>query len=431
MKRILQIFLVIFVGILVIPDPVVAQSADANQRLLDAASEGDQTALLRALRDSAYVNTATDEGVTALMYAAQRGDLEMVDILLYNGADPRLKPQNGYDALMSAAAAGFLEVAEKLVRGGADVNASDENGVTPLMYAAAYNQWYLCDMLLFYQAKISQKDHDSLNALMAAAWAGNSAIAGLLINKGASTADADEHGATPLWYALKKEQAAVVDTLLDLGADPNVRRPDHKALTPLFYAKYHRDMEDYRRIKKAGGRINGLPYVSEWLLNVDLADFNGGDYLCGLGTGIFEAKSASSLTVGFTTRLTKNRILYPVNDQYYYQLREGRGTIYLQAQKMLRLPWGNVRFHYGPFVGGRILYTFGRYEGMDMRVDDRWLFSPQAGLALISDAVDYRLWYNYQDFGTTQLSPHRVGISVIFHINIRPDKSLNSIFWIN
>lgn len=431
MKYLSKILLILCLGVLSLPVAVHAQHKEADERLLQAASEGDQPGLLRALLDTASVNAVTSEGVTALMYAAQRGDADMVNILLFNGADPDIVPANGYNALMSACAAGFLEVAETLIRSGSEVNVSDENGVTSLMYAAAYNQWVVCDMLLFYKAEVNKKDHDSIDALMAASYMGNIEVAGLLIKHGANPLSANEKGVTALWYALKKEHTPIIDTLLKSGADPNARFEGEKAMTPVFYAKYHRDYDNYVRLKKAGGKSNLIPFIPQWLINIDVADFNGKDYMCGLGAGIFEGKSATSVVLGFSTRLAKNKILEQVSDHYYYQLREGRGSVYLQAQKMFRLPWGRVRFQYGPFVGGRLAYTFGHYAGMERKVDDQWLFSPQLGFALISGAADVRAYYAYMNFGTLNLSPHRVGVSLVLHINFRRDDALRRIFWIN
>ena len=41
---------------------------------------------------------AIDSGATALHYAALRGDMEVVELLLGEGADPRLKNDLGQDA---------------------------------------------------------------------------------------------------------------------------------------------------------------------------------------------------------------------------------------------------------------------------------------------------------------------------------------------
>ena len=86
---------------------------------------------------------------TALMRAAFSGDLELVKLLLANGADPTIVSKDSETVLEAAAALGFiqgyqqgkaaaerLEVIKLLVDLGADVNAADDYGITPLMAAA-------------------------------------------------------------------------------------------------------------------------------------------------------------------------------------------------------------------------------------------------------------------------------------------------------
>jgi ankyrin repeat protein len=415
-----------------IPAKLYSQQETANERLLIAASEGKESEIISALKDSADVNAYTAEGITALMYASERGDLDIVKILLFNGADPNKKPSNGISALISAASFNNIDIADILIQNGADKNARDENGVTALMYAAAYGNWVIVDMLLFYGAAVSLKENDSIDALMAASYIGNSSIAGLLISKGADPNSKDEDGFTPLWYGLLKNNPFIIDTLLKSGAHPNTRLNEESSLTPLFFCRLNNYRESGKLIKKAGGRANWRPFINHFLLGFDLAEFNGDDYMLGGGLGIFESKSASSLMIGFNSRVKKNRILEMQSDGLYYQLWEGRSVLYLQYQKLFRLPINKQGFHYGPFIGIRGLYTFGRFEGLERHVNDTWKLVPQIGFSCMIKSTEFRIFYQYMDFREYKVSPHRIGISVAFHINLKNSKSMSKkIYWIN
>merc|ERR1719378_1753597 len=57
-----------------------------------------------------------DEGVTALMKAAEQGEGDVVKLLLDEGATLDLKDDEGWNVLMWAALAGDLDICEKLTK---------------------------------------------------------------------------------------------------------------------------------------------------------------------------------------------------------------------------------------------------------------------------------------------------------------------------
>jgi len=52
----------------------------------DAAMRGDTDEVRRLLREGADVNASQPDGMSALHWAAERGDLELTEMLLYAGA---------------------------------------------------------------------------------------------------------------------------------------------------------------------------------------------------------------------------------------------------------------------------------------------------------------------------------------------------------
>lgn len=84
------------------------------------------------------INYKDDNGNTALINAADFGNLYMVNKLIDKGADIDLITNKWVTALMLACLNNHIDVVEKLVNSGADVNLQDVDGWTALMYAS-YN----------------------------------------------------------------------------------------------------------------------------------------------------------------------------------------------------------------------------------------------------------------------------------------------------
>lgn len=81
----------------------------------------------------AQINPRGSFLISPLMQAV--GDLEMVELLIANGADVNQKNFRGATALMSAATDGSILVVRFLLEKGADVKARDKDGNTALTYA--------------------------------------------------------------------------------------------------------------------------------------------------------------------------------------------------------------------------------------------------------------------------------------------------------
>ena len=65
-------------------------------------------------------------GMTSLVWAAQEGHEQVVDILLKAGANPDIQGQGGWTALMVASKRGHKGIVKALVEGKADTNIIDK-----------------------------------------------------------------------------------------------------------------------------------------------------------------------------------------------------------------------------------------------------------------------------------------------------------------
>jgi len=167
-------------------------TAASSSPVADAAMKGDREALRALLKQGADVSGAQGDGMSALHYAAERGDVEMTEMLVYAGANVGATTRIGqYTPLHLASQSGSAAVVQALVKSGASVTArTTTTGVTPLHLAAATGNADVVRVLLDHGADANAKDAD---------W-----------------------GQTPLIYAAAQNRPDAIRLLLARGADPRV-----------------------------------------------------------------------------------------------------------------------------------------------------------------------------------------------------------------
>jgi uncharacterized protein len=155
----------------------------------DAVMRGDTAKVRQLLKQGADVNAAQGDGMTALHWAASRGDADQARMLIYAGARLDATTRNGsYTPLHLAARSGKAAAVKALIQAGADVSAkTTSGGATALHFAAG------------------QGDVESINAL---------------IEKGAKVDEREgAWSQTPLMWAAAYNRAAAIKALVARGAD--------------------------------------------------------------------------------------------------------------------------------------------------------------------------------------------------------------------
>src|SRR5689334_10845950 len=80
-----------------------AAAPTGGDAVVEAAMSGNRDAVKSLLKDGADVNTAQADGMTALHWAAQKGDVELAKVLLYASANVRATTRiGGYTPLLIA-----------------------------------------------------------------------------------------------------------------------------------------------------------------------------------------------------------------------------------------------------------------------------------------------------------------------------------------
>jgi ankyrin repeat protein len=155
----------------------------------DAARRGDLAGLRALLAGGADANAAAGDGMTALHWAAERGDGPMVTLLIASGASVTGRTRIGdYTPLHLAARSGSAPTVTALIKAGAPVDVKTSTG--------------------------------GVQALHLAAGSGSAAAVTALLDQGAKVDGREsEWGQTPLIFAAAANRAEVVKVLIARGAN--------------------------------------------------------------------------------------------------------------------------------------------------------------------------------------------------------------------
>ena len=164
----------------------------SSSPLADAAMRGDKAAAKALLKQGVDVGAPQGDGMTALHWAAERGDAELAESLVYAGANVSAVTRIGlYTPLHLAAKSGSAEVAKVLIKGGADVNVkANPSGATPVHLAALAGSADVINLLADAKADVNAKE--------------------------------SEWEQTPLIFAASANRATAIAALLKRGADPDI-----------------------------------------------------------------------------------------------------------------------------------------------------------------------------------------------------------------
>jgi ankyrin repeat protein len=198
-------------------------SVKGNTPLMAVARRHDDSILRLLLQQHGIkVNQRNREGDTALMKAAEAGNVAAVDLLLQHGADACNMNKSGVSAVFCAAAEGHLDVVKLLMQHGADVTATTYRGGTLLMHTATSNQPHVAEFLINEGLSVHAASDSGCTALHCAAAstsAGTETMHVLLAHGADVHAVQHSCGSMPLHAAASNGHLESVEALLAAGAD--------------------------------------------------------------------------------------------------------------------------------------------------------------------------------------------------------------------
>jgi ankyrin repeat protein/L-ascorbate metabolism protein UlaG (beta-lactamase superfamily) len=215
---------------------LIEKGADVNHKdhngftaLHEAAGRGNIPVARLLIEHGADLNAATPDGFVPLAYAAFPENAgEMARFLILSGADVNPDPcksnksctcgPNFRTPLHAACDMAKLEVVKILVENGARVNLFSNIGLTPLHYAVKNGNEEIVDYLLEHGAFLNVKDNrEGWSELHLAAALGYSGVASLLLEKGSSPQLKNNMGQTPLEFAFYYGQDRIGYEMLASG----------------------------------------------------------------------------------------------------------------------------------------------------------------------------------------------------------------------
>ncbi|KAJ4425834.1 hypothetical protein ANN_27460 [Periplaneta americana] len=212
------------------------------------------------------LETKDSDYKTPLSWAAYKGDLEMVSLLVEKGADV-----NVYDAwkltpLYYAITGCHLNVVQFLIENGADVNACNNNGDSPITVAAEQGNVDVVKLLMDKGADVnacnnfgasvifSAKRGVGESPIFAAAKAGNVDVVRFLMDKGADVNACNDFGQSLIFAAVKGGSVHIMRLLLDKGCD--LKACNDIGESPIFAAAKRGNVDIVRLLMDKGADVN-------------------------------------------------------------------------------------------------------------------------------------------------------------------------------
>jgi ankyrin repeat protein len=242
--------------------------------LVDAVKSGDRAAALALLQQKVNVNTPESDGTTALHWAVQRDDADLVDRLIKAGANVNAKNDYGSTPMSEAAINGNVGILDRLLKSGADVESPNADGQTTLMVVARTTNVDAAKLLLSRGANVNAVEKwREQTALMWAAAESQPAMVKLLVAARADvnarskvnnwerqvTAEAraiarPSGGLTPLLYAARQGCLECTKVLVEGGADVDLGDPDN--VSPLLLATINGRFDVAAYLISKGANVN-------------------------------------------------------------------------------------------------------------------------------------------------------------------------------
>jgi len=249
-----------------------------NEQLFEAIQTADFDMVKALLARGANANASHSHGDTALQRAARKGSLDMVKLLLDNGADLKMgtpgRRSNLEAGFTTAIVAGREEVAKYFLELGAAPNSMSGGRRPAIEHAAQSCTPEFVKLLLDRGADVNRKCEAYGNtALMSAAKAGKVETTRLLLDSGADPNARNRHGDTallavteslshraqfPLTDKPNDDYLQIVRLLLEKGADVNMSRTGKysQGVTALMHCSVARNPELVKLLLDKGADVN-------------------------------------------------------------------------------------------------------------------------------------------------------------------------------
>jgi len=226
----------------------------------DAVEAGDMATVKKLIAAGLPAGSTNKNGVSLLLFVAEKGDEEMVKLLLEKGAPADvITPTKRFSPLHAAATSGKISLLKLFLEKGNDINAVTYDGYTPLFLAINAEQVDAIRFLLEKgaDANLSKPSYNYPRAALPLALAiskGNRTIVELLVKHGADINAVDNIAAPAYFEACTLPNSAMLQYFLDHGADPD--KVSREGSTPLMWAAANGSLENVKLLVGKGAKVD-------------------------------------------------------------------------------------------------------------------------------------------------------------------------------
>ncbi len=422
------------------------RAGEDNWNLVESVLKGNSDALILLLERGADPNALSEGGMTALMFAAESGDLVLVKMLVLNGAYLDLSDAEETTPLLIAVLNNQFEVALFLLEKGADPNHRDTYQGSALLYAAAINDYKIADLLLYYGASDSIMDKDGNLALMTAVYFGNLETSDVLLQNGLDPDGADKLQNTPLMIAAQQGNLPISQLLLEKGAA--LERVNKQNYTPLVHAvlfrqdsiaqllidsganvnhilKPGKNLYDLARqqgsnntiklLKDAGATTSPKPDFSEFNLAWGNS-FNGNEHMMQIRLSVVDRKFGYFAETGIDFRPLIRKVQLEIDDQLIHQYRESRWAWTLGGGKNFTFLHDKSGMEYGAYGGLYGMLSFPSYKGISEHQLTHFSLALSAGLYMKKNLAGMKAGAERYTYGTLLEGAWKINITIFLRI---------------
>lgn len=221
---------------------ISAVDSEGRTALIGAAYHGNDSICILLMQAGATLYQPDEKKFTALDYAAARGLVKTVKLLLEKDETKDNEHHIEYAMIMQAAFASMPELLPKGNNKLLTINRISVEGKSPLHIAAQLGSVDIADQLLKRGAKINLKLQNGQTALHWAAQNNRTSVITLLLKNKASIDTQDEDGNTPLMLAARSKSKEAVQLLLSKNAAKNLRNKSGETAQTIAMTKKYTEI---------------------------------------------------------------------------------------------------------------------------------------------------------------------------------------------
>ncbi|XP_067669900.1 ankyrin repeat domain-containing protein 50-like [Haliotis asinina] len=201
----------------------LSQVDDKGENILHVACLEGHLDLVKDIvtNDRVDVNSRGRYGRTPVMKAAEKGHMDVLNLLISKGGDVTLTDDNDNNILHVACIGGHVEMVELVIsQGMVDINNLGQYGMTPAMMAAGCQYIEVLKFLVEKEADLSLTDNDSNNILHLACIGGHLEVVKFVLSLNiVDIHTKGQHQQTPIRMVDIRKHRPVFDLLVSKGAD--------------------------------------------------------------------------------------------------------------------------------------------------------------------------------------------------------------------